>query len=133
MQRLLPLHRLCKRTVQVGGAEGGQLYWAGWLQKVPVPVEGKKRTLLLQPDEMRLILFILEGNLNRMLTQNKQEFRTLCTEQVFGKFKTGIVLKYLFFSYPYLESHWNPAVFKMSLLCKALSYTHTTAPLSQRA
>lgn len=34
VQRLLPLHRLGKGSVQVGCAEWGQLHWAGGLEEV---------------------------------------------------------------------------------------------------
>lgn len=39
VQRLLPLHRLGKGSVQVGCAEWGQLHWAGGLEEVLIPVE----------------------------------------------------------------------------------------------
>lgn len=39
VQRLLPLHRLRKRSIQAGSAERGQLHWVGGLQEVLVPVD----------------------------------------------------------------------------------------------
>lgn len=45
VQRLLPLHRLGERSVQVGRAQRRQLHRAGGLQEVLVPVEGTREAL----------------------------------------------------------------------------------------
>lgn len=53
VQRLLSLHRLRIRSIQVWGAEGRQLHWVRRLQQIPVPVNITRKHI----ENMHLLSF----------------------------------------------------------------------------